>query len=70
MRRAIDLLQVTDERLFELSVGGKKFQNVVQKGESGNARLEGLVPREMRVPMERPGSVVWDGEWKAPVRKV
>lgn len=65
MRQAIDLLEDTDRKLWEKAVGGKKFQNVDQS-ERTNARLEGLVPREMRVPMEQPGGQLWDSDWKAP----
>ncbi|GAA5864542.1 hypothetical protein JCM1840_000537 [Sporobolomyces johnsonii] len=65
MRAAIDLLEQTDKALWEKAVGGKKFQNVDQAGAT-NARLDGIVPRELRVPMEQPGGQVWDSEWKAP----
>ncbi|CEQ42629.1 SPOSA6832_04468, partial [Sporobolomyces salmonicolor] len=65
MRAAIDLLEQTDKALWEKAVGGKKFQNVDQSNAT-NARLEGIVPRELRVPMEQPGGQVWDSEWKAP----
>ncbi|GAA5906441.1 hypothetical protein JCM6882_004436 [Rhodosporidiobolus microsporus] len=65
MRRAIDLLEDTDKGLWSQAVEGKKFQNVRQDGR-GNERLEGLVPRELRVPTERPGAQLWDYEWKAP----
>lgn len=65
MREAIDLLEQTDKKLWEKAVGGKKFQNVDQS-EQTNARLEGIVPREMRVPMEQPGGQLWDSDWKAP----
>ncbi|GAA5847945.1 hypothetical protein JCM5353_007264 [Sporobolomyces roseus] len=65
MRQAIDLLEETDTKLWEKAVGGKKFQNVDQS-DATNARLEGLVPREMRVPMEQPGGQLWDSDWKAP----
>ncbi|ORY78863.1 hypothetical protein BCR35DRAFT_304872 [Leucosporidium creatinivorum] len=65
MRSAIDLLEQTDKTLWEKAVGGKKFQNVDQK-EATNARLVGLVPRELRPPMEQPGHRMWDSEWKAP----
>ncbi|GAA5986079.1 hypothetical protein JCM11641_005550 [Rhodosporidiobolus odoratus] len=68
MREAIDLLEQTDKGMWEQAVGGKKFQNVRQDGRS-NARLEGIVPREYRVPTERPGAVLWDSEWKAPKRE-
>ncbi|GAA5829883.1 hypothetical protein JCM11251_007920 [Rhodosporidiobolus azoricus] len=64
MRRAIDLLEETDKELWSKAVEGKKFQNVKQNG--GNERLEGLVPRELRVPTERPGAQLWDHDWKAP----
>lgn len=67
LRSALALLEETDADLFEKAVGGRKFQNVTQKG--SNARLEGLVPRELRVPMERPSSKVWDGTWQAVVRE-
>ena len=65
MRSALDHLESTDKELFELAVGGKKFQNVDQSATT-NARLNGLMPREMRVPMERPGTNMWDNEWTAP----
>lgn len=65
MRRAIDLLEQSDKGLWSLAVEGRKFQNVDQK-RSGNERLEGMVPRESRIPMEMGGSGLWDGEWKAP----
>ncbi|GAA5955840.1 hypothetical protein JCM21900_001732 [Sporobolomyces salmonicolor] len=65
MRAAVDLLEQTDKALWEKAVGGKKFQNVDQS-HATNARLEGIVPRELRVPMEQPGGQVWDSEWKAP----
>lgn len=66
MRSAIDLLEATDKDLWEKAVGGKKFQNVDQKAAT-DARLDGLVPREVRVPMEQPGTKMWDDEWKTPV---
>ncbi|KAL8290017.1 hypothetical protein RQP46_002956 [Phenoliferia psychrophenolica] len=66
MRRAIDLLEETDKTLWDKAVGGKKFQNVDQKAAT-NARLDGLVPREMRVPMDQEGTAMWDSAWKAPV---
>lgn len=67
MRSAIDLLETTDKGLWEKAVGGRKFQNVDQRAaREGNARLIGLVPRELRPPMEQPGARMWDGEWKAP----
>lgn len=65
MRRAIDLLEQTDKTLWEKAVGGKKFQTLDQSTTT-NARLDGLVPRELRAPMEQPGSRMWDSEWKAP----
>ncbi|KWU47529.1 hypothetical protein RHOSPDRAFT_24017 [Rhodotorula sp. JG-1b] len=65
MRHAVDFLEETDKSLWEKAVGGKKYQNVDQSGAT-NARLEGLVPREMRVPTELPAGKMWDYEWKAP----
>lgn len=65
MRQAVDVLEETDKGLWEKAVGGKKYQNVDQSGAT-NARLEGLVPREMRVPTELPAGKMWDYEWKAP----
>lgn len=65
MRAAIDLLEETDAGLWDKSVGGKKFQNVDQT-QAVNARLDGLVPREMRVPMEQGGTALWDKDWKSP----
>ncbi|GAA6005021.1 hypothetical protein JCM11491_002309 [Sporobolomyces phaffii] len=65
MREAIDLLKQTDKALWDKAVGGKKFQNVDQS-QATNARLEGIVPRELRVPMDQPGGQLWDSEWKAP----
>lgn len=64
MRKAIDLLEKTDKVLWEKAVEGKKFQNVDQSGAT-NARLVGLVPRELRPPMEVPGSRMWDHDWSA-----
>ncbi|GAA5994461.1 mitochondrial 54S ribosomal protein mL40 MRPL28 [Rhodotorula paludigena] len=65
MRSALDTLERTDARLFKLATEGRKFQNVDQS-RATNARLEGIVPREMRVPTELPGGQLWDHEWKAP----
>lgn len=65
MVSAINLLESVDRDLWDKSVGGRKFQNVDQR-ESTGARLEGMVPREMRVPMEVPGEKMWDAEWEAP----
>ncbi|GAA6007495.1 hypothetical protein JCM10207_006364 [Rhodosporidiobolus poonsookiae] len=65
MRRAIDLLEETDQGLWKQATEGRKFQNVDQS-RTTNARLEGLVPREMRVPTEQPGAQLWDSAWKAP----
>lgn len=65
MRSAIDFLEETDRALWEKAVAGKKYQNVDQSGAT-NARLEGLVPREMRVPTELPAGKMWDYDWKAP----
>ncbi|GAA6056874.1 hypothetical protein JCM3770_005121 [Rhodotorula araucariae] len=69
MRSAVALLEQTDTRLWRQAVEGKKFQNVDQAHRT-NARLEGLYPREMRVPTELPGAQVWDHDWKAPVMAV
>ncbi|GAA5866662.1 hypothetical protein JCM8547_002715 [Rhodosporidiobolus lusitaniae] len=68
MRRAIDLLEATDKTLWEKATQGRKFQNVDQS-RATNARLEGLVPRELRVPTEQPGAMLWDSEWKAPAQQ-
>lgn len=68
MRKAIDLLELSDKSLWELAVEGKKFQNVDQK-RSGNERLEGMVPREIRIPMEVGGSGIWDSNWTAPKKQ-
>lgn len=68
MRSAIDLLEQVDPQLWEKAVGGKKFQNVDQR-EATDARLVGLVPRELRPPMEQPGTKMWDSEWKAPKKE-
>lgn len=65
MVSAINLLEKVDRTLWDKSVGGKKFQNVDQR-ENTNARLEGMVPREMRIPVEVPGDNMWDGNWTAP----
>ncbi|GAA5927751.1 uncharacterized protein JCM15063_005985 [Sporobolomyces koalae] len=65
MRQAIDLLEKTDKKLWHKAVEGRKFQNVDQS-DATNARLEGIVPREMRVPMEQPAGQLWDSNWKAP----
>lgn len=65
MTKALEFLKETNEDLYEKAVGGKKFQNVNQVGNT-NARLEGLVPREMRIPMERPSTDLWDSTWTAP----
>ncbi|GAA6035795.1 hypothetical protein JCM8097_005707 [Rhodosporidiobolus ruineniae] len=67
MRKAIDLLEATDKDLWKMATEGRKFQNVDQS-RNGNERLEGIVPREYRVPTERPGSQLWDHEWKAPAQ--
>ncbi|BGP47409.1 hypothetical protein JCM10450v2_003261 [Rhodotorula kratochvilovae] len=67
MRAAVDLLEQTDKALWRKAVEGKKFQNVDQAGAT-NARLEGIVPREMRVPTELPGAQLWDHDWKAPAQ--
>lgn len=63
MRKAIDLLEQSDKGLWELAVEGRKFQNVDQK-RSGNERLEGMIPKEIRIAMEVGGA--FDSEWKAP----
>lgn len=65
MRSAIDLLEETDRELWDKAVGGKKYQNVDQ-ADATNARLDGLVPRELRAPTELPAGQMWDYEWKAP----
>ncbi|KAM0789002.1 hypothetical protein ACM66B_003070 [Microbotryomycetes sp. NB124-2] len=65
MRRAIDLLEQVDKDLFEKATGGKQFENVDQTG-ADNSRLRGLVPRELRPPMQLPGTKMWDHDWKAP----
>lgn len=68
MRSALSLLEETSPRLYREATEGRKFQNVDQS-RATNARLEGIVPREMRVPTERPGAQLWDHEWKAPVQQ-
>ncbi|GAA5893375.1 hypothetical protein JCM8208_004423 [Rhodotorula glutinis] len=67
MRSALSLLEDTSPPLYRHATEGRKFQNVDQ-ARATNARLEGIVPREMRVPTERPGAQLWDHEWKAPVQ--
>ncbi|KAI5480371.1 hypothetical protein MNV49_000946 [Pseudohyphozyma bogoriensis] len=62
MKNAIDVLEQTDRDVWEKAVGGKKYQNVDQK-RSTNARLEGLFPRELRVPLEKAGDKAWDSQW-------
>ncbi|GAA6061165.1 hypothetical protein JCM10212_005751 [Sporobolomyces blumeae] len=69
MRHAIDVLKETDRKLYDKAVAGRKFQNVDQELAT-NARLDGIVPREMRVPMEQPAGQLWDSEWKAPSTQV
>lgn len=68
MRSALSLLEQTSPQLYREATEGRKFQNVDQ-ARATNARLEGIVPREMRVPTERPGAQLWDYEWKAPVQQ-
>ena len=63
MRDALDLLETESPELFRLATQGK-LQNTSQKG--GNERLQGLVPRELRAPMETSAQGVWDGEWRRP----
>ncbi|KAK4055500.1 hypothetical protein OIV83_000046 [Microbotryomycetes sp. JL201] len=65
MRKAIDLLEKVDKTLFDKAVGGKQFDNLDQTGRD-NSRLRGLVPKELRPPMELPGTKMWDHDWKAP----
>lgn len=63
MRAALDLLERESPDLFRQATQGK-LQNTSQRG--GNERLQGLVPRELRAPMETSAEGVWDGAWTRP----
>ncbi|SCZ98500.1 BZ3500_MvSof-1268-A1-R1_Chr7-1g09180 [Microbotryum saponariae] len=62
MQAALQLLEQTSPQLYAKATQGDKFQNVDQEG-YGNERLTGIVPRELRAPMELAGKVRWDSGW-------
>ncbi|SCV70964.1 BQ2448_3726 [Microbotryum intermedium] len=62
MHAALHLLKETSPELYDKATKGGKFQNIDQEGH-GNDRLTGIVPRELRAPMELAGKVRWDSEW-------
>jgi large subunit ribosomal protein L40 len=72
MRAAIEELGRTDRRLYGIATKPDKFSTI--KGIKGNAgvqeslegRLEGLFPRQLRIPVDTPGKHVWDSEWVRP----
>ncbi|BGP31367.1 hypothetical protein JCM10296v2_003131 [Rhodotorula toruloides] len=64
MRAAMELLEQTDKELFRKACG--KAFTTLEQADVTNARLNGLVPREWKVPTDLPAGKMWNAEWKAP----
>ncbi|BGP24004.1 mitochondrial ribosomal protein subunit L28 [Rhodotorula toruloides] len=64
MRAAMDLLEQTDKELFRKACG--KAFTTLEQADATNARLNGLVPREWKVPTDLPAGKMWNADWKAP----
>lgn len=72
MQEALKELEATDSRLFEAATAPQPTLSQKHKGPEGvtksrEGRLDGLFPRQIRVPTENKGeAVAWDSEWRRP----
>jgi large subunit ribosomal protein L40 len=78
MQRAVEELKKVDEGLFYHATVQRDPRKMTKeeqeelkplKGPAKNAkaaRIEGLFPREMRLPTDTPRTAGWDHGWKAP----
>lgn len=70
MQDALGQLEAFDSDLFDKAVGGKQFQNQDQRHVAKGGRLDGLVPVELRPPMDLPpvdsSKGLWDADWTRP----
>lgn len=72
MQEALQELEVADPRLFQAATAPQSSLSQKHKGAEGlsasrEGRLDGLFPRQIRVPTEASGdTVAWDADWKRP----
>ena len=78
MRDAVEKLKEVDERLFFWATVPRDVRRVSKaemealKGTKGpvrralEAKIEGLFPRETRIPSDTPSSKGWNYEWTPP----
>jgi large subunit ribosomal protein L40 len=84
MHEAVDQLKEVDERLFHWATVPRDQRRVIKpelealRGTKGpvrralEAKIEGLFPREMRLPTDTPSIGGWNHDWKprqAPVTR-
>lgn len=80
MQEAVEELKGVDERLYHWATVPRDQRRLIKpeaealRGTKGSvrkaleARIEGLFPRELRVPTETPSTTGWDHDWKPPAR--
>lgn len=80
MQEAVEELKSVDDRLFHWATVPRDQRRLIKpeaealRGTKGSvrkaleARIEGLIPRELRVPTETPSANGWDYDWKPPAR--
>jgi large subunit ribosomal protein L40 len=78
MKDAVEELAKVDERLFHWATVPRDPRRLIQpeaealRGVRGSARkalearIEGLFPRELRLPTDSPSLNGWNEEWKPP----
>ncbi|KAF8308422.1 hypothetical protein DL93DRAFT_2086909 [Clavulina sp. PMI_390] len=80
MEEAVEELKEVDDRLFHWATVPRDQRRLIKpeaealRGTKGSvrkaleARIEGLFPRELRVPTETPSTTGWDYDWKPPAK--
>jgi large subunit ribosomal protein L40 len=80
MQEAVEELKNVDDRLFHWATVPRDQRRLIKpeaealRGARGSvrkaleARIEGLFPRELRVPTDTPSTSGWDYDWKPPGR--
>jgi len=80
MKRAMDHLEKTDGRLYRIATSKpdiramdqttaeslKEYRGVEKR--ALEARIEGLFPRDMRVPTDTPSRDGWNYDWEPPLK--
>lgn len=78
MQEAVEELKEVDDRLFHWATVPRDQRRIIKpeaealRGTKGSmrkaleARIDGLFPRELRVPTDTPSVSGWDYEWKQP----